>query len=75
MFGVELKEIPEDATNVLRPTPRGTHVPDGIHLSMKLQGRVGPKKVYNLETLANYYPLLDKNHFSKARLPSSYRCM
>ena len=65
---LELQTTPEDTTKVLRPTLSGNHLPGGIHVSMKLQGRIVPKKAYNLETLAKYYSLPDLQDLTKIYL-------
>ena len=65
---LELQTTPEDTTKVLRPMLRGNHLPGGIHVSMKLQGCIVPKKAYNLETLAKYYSLPDLQDLTKIYL-------
>ena len=67
-WNLELQVIPQDIRKVLRPTPLGTHGPGGIHVFMKLQGRRGPKKVYNVKTLAKYYSLPDLQDLTKIYL-------
>ena len=62
---LELQAKLKDVTKVLRPTPRCAHIPGGIHVSMKRQGRISPKKVYNLKTLAKYYSLPDLQVLTK----------
>ena len=64
-WNLELQVITEDVTKVLRPMPSGAHVPGRIHVSMKLQGRIGPKQVSNLKTLAKYYSLPDLQDLTK----------
>jgi hypothetical protein len=60
----ELDTIPGDILRVLRPSPTlgGIHIPCGAPpscISTKLKGRINPKTVFNLKTLATYYHLPD----------------
>ena len=58
----DIEEFPADICKVLRPTPRGVHIPPGSpasSLSTQLKGLITPKKAYNLDSLANYFSLPD----------------
>lgn len=71
----ELDHIPEDVTKVLRPTSTSIHIPLGsppCKIVTKLQGRVNPKNIYNLDTLADQYNLPDLQTLTKRYLIHIY---